>query len=202
MPDGEPQGLVFLFSDEPGPTAEFASAAEKLAGLDLMVAPVALRPFLDRQDAQGEGDKCLYLVSDIEEASRRVQAAGARGRYLTPIIAGTGMGAAVAYAALAQAPDATVAGAASDGFTGFDVRLPRAGAVVIARLGVDPLVESVVDAAESVVRAAVHRPRDGASGQLGAADLSRGRLVRAGMPAGEAATGNPISTSTTSGPNR
>jgi type IV secretory pathway VirJ component len=117
MPDGEPQGLVFLFSDEPGPTAEFASAAEKLAGLDLMVAPVALRPFLDRQDAQGEGDKCLYLVSDIEEASRRVQAAGARGRYLTPIIAGTGMGAAVAYAALAQAPDATVAGAASDGFT-------------------------------------------------------------------------------------
>src|SRR4051794_10569188 len=59
MPDGEPQGLVFLFSDEPGPTAEFASAAAKLAGLDLMVAPVALSPFLDRQDAQGQGDKCL-----------------------------------------------------------------------------------------------------------------------------------------------
>ena len=56
-------------------------------------------------------------MSDIEEASRRIQAAGGRGHYLTPIVAGTGMGAAVAYAALAQAPDATLAGAASDGFT-------------------------------------------------------------------------------------
>ena len=117
MPDGQPQGLVFLFSDEGGSAADLAPAAEKLAGLDLMVAPVALRPFLDAQDAQHEGDRCMYLVSDIEEVSRRIQAAGGRGRYLTPIIAGTGMGAAVVYAALAQSPDATVAGAASDGFT-------------------------------------------------------------------------------------
>ena len=117
MPNGQPQGLVFLFSDEAESPPDLASAAEKLAGLDLMVAPVALRHFLDAQDAQGQGDECLYFVSDIEEASRRIQAAGARGRYLTPIIAGTGMGSAVVYAALAQSPDATVAGAASDGFT-------------------------------------------------------------------------------------
>ena len=117
MPNGPPQGLVFLFSDEGGSTADLAPAAAKLAGLDLMVAPVALRPFLDAQDAERAGDRCIYLVSDIEEASRRIQAAGGQGRYLTPIIAGTGMGAAVVYAALAQSPDATVAGAASDGFT-------------------------------------------------------------------------------------
>ena len=115
MPEGDPQGLVFLFSDETGPTAELTQAAAQLATLGLIVAPVALRPFLDRQDIPDQD--CLYLVSDIEEASRRIQAAGGRGHYLTPIVAGTGMGAAVAYAAMAQAPDATLAGAASDGFT-------------------------------------------------------------------------------------
>jgi type IV secretory pathway VirJ component len=114
LPVGEPRGLVFLFSDEHGPTPEFAAAAANLVALGTIVAPVPLRPFLDRQDALGR--QCLYLVSDIEETSRRIQAAGGRGRYLTPILAGTGMGAAVAYAALAQSPDATLAGAAGDGF--------------------------------------------------------------------------------------
>jgi type IV secretory pathway VirJ component len=115
MPQGEPQGLVFLFSDEAGLSPELSRAASQLAELGLIVAPVSLRPFLDRQEAADRD--CLYLVSDIEEASRRIQAVGGRGRYLTPIVAGTGMGAAVAYAAMAQAPDATLAGAASDGFT-------------------------------------------------------------------------------------
>ena len=114
-PAGDAGGLVFLFSDWPGPTPETDLAAARLAGQGLIVAPVPLRPFLERQDALGR--QCLYLVADIEEASRRIQAAGSRGRYLTPVVAGTGMGAAVAYAALAQAPDATLAGAASDGFT-------------------------------------------------------------------------------------
>jgi type IV secretory pathway VirJ component len=114
MPVGEPQGLVFLFSDLAGPTAEFDRAAQRLAKAGAVVAPVDLGPFLARQDALPRD--CLYLVADIEEASRRVQAQRGRGRYLTPIVAGTGMGAAVAYAALAQAPDATLDGAASDGF--------------------------------------------------------------------------------------
>ena len=114
-PAGEAKGLVFLFSDWRGPDEAFTRAADRLAGQGLIVAPVATRPFLERQD--GLGRQCLYLVSDLEEASRRIQSSGGRGRYLTPIVAGTGMGAAVAYAALAQAPAATLAGAASDGFT-------------------------------------------------------------------------------------
>ena len=44
-----------------------------LVELGMIVAPVDLRPFLERQDALGRD--CLYLVSDIEEASRRIQAA-------------------------------------------------------------------------------------------------------------------------------
>ena len=115
LPPGDPTGLLFLFSGAGGRTPEFDAAARQLADQGMIVAPVELRPFLDRQDALGR--HCLYLVSDLEEASRRVQAVGGRGRYLTPIVAGTGMGAAVAYAALAQSPDATLAGAASDGFS-------------------------------------------------------------------------------------
>jgi type IV secretory pathway VirJ component len=114
-PSGEPHGLVFLLSDQPGPTPELAQAAERLAGLGLIVAPVDLPAWLRRLDAQARD--CLYLVGDLEEASRRIQAEGSRGRFLTPIVAGTGMGAAVAYATLAQAPAATIAGAAGDGFT-------------------------------------------------------------------------------------
>ncbi|MFZ1428434.1 MAG: hypothetical protein WAS21_16875, partial [Geminicoccaceae bacterium] len=135
MPPTSPQGLVFLFSDEGGPTPEFDRAAARLAELGLIVAPVALRPFLDRQDATARD--CLYLVSDIEEVSRRIQAEGGRGHYLTPIVAGTGMGAAVAYAALAQAPDATLAGAASDGFSAhIDTKAPLcAGAPATASAG-------------------------------------------------------------------
>ncbi len=114
-PPDEPRGLMFLFSDLSGPTPELDRAARRLVELGLIVAPVDLPAFLARQEALGRA--CLYLVSDLEEASRRIQAARGRDRYLTPIVAGTGMGAAVAYAALAQSPDATLAGAASDGFS-------------------------------------------------------------------------------------
>ena len=100
MPQGEPRGLVFLFSGEDGRNAELDRAAARLADeLGVIVVPVDLPGFLARQSAQA--DDCLYLVSDIEEVSRRIQAQGDRGRYLTPIVAGTGAGAAVAYAALA-----------------------------------------------------------------------------------------------------
>lgn len=114
LPPGEPAGLVFLLSDQTGLTPELDQAAQRIAALGLIVAPVDLPAFLRRQEAKPQ--ECLYLVSDIEEASRRIQAQGGRGRFLTPIVAGTGMGAAVAYAALAQAPASTLAGAAGDGF--------------------------------------------------------------------------------------
>lgn len=113
LPPGEPRGLVFLLSGEQGLTPELGDAAAKLAArLGVIVAPVDLPAFLARQSALDRD--CLYLVSDLEEVSQRLQAG--RARYLTPVLAGTGMGAAAAYAALAQAPDATVAGAAGDGF--------------------------------------------------------------------------------------
>lgn len=113
LPEDEPTGLVFLFSGEQGLTPELKATAERLAHeLAVIVAPVDLPAFLGRQSA--EDRDCLYVVSDIEEASHRIQKGSSH--YLSPILAGTGMGAALAYAALAQAPDATLDGAASDGF--------------------------------------------------------------------------------------
>jgi type IV secretory pathway VirJ component len=56
------------------------------------------------------------LVSEIEGVSRDIQRKLGVQRYLTPVVAGTGLGGAVALAALRQAPANTVAGAASDGF--------------------------------------------------------------------------------------
>ena len=115
MPAGRRQGLVFLFSDVSGWNGEIDERRRSWSTLGMIVAPVDLRPFLERQDALGPAIASTWSATS-EEASRRIQAARDRGRYLTPIVAGTGMGAAVAYAAMAQAPDATLAGAASDGF--------------------------------------------------------------------------------------
>jgi type IV secretory pathway VirJ component len=52
-------------------------------------------------------------VSDLEELSKRVQRELGSPRYLSPLLAGAGEGGTFAYAALAQAPAATLAGAAS-----------------------------------------------------------------------------------------
>jgi type IV secretory pathway VirJ component len=74
---------------------------------------------------QSDDRDCHYLISEVEEARKRVQRELGVDHYLSPILAGTGMGAALAYAALAQAPAVTVAGAASDGLaTELDIRLP------------------------------------------------------------------------------
>ena len=56
-------------------------------------------------------ETCHYVVADIEELSHRLERERGFIRYRWPILAGVGAGATLAYAALAQAPAATVAGA-------------------------------------------------------------------------------------------
>lgn len=123
VPDGPPQGVVFLFSGSNGWTPDLDAAASAIAALDVAVAEVDLPRYLERLRASDDG--CHYLISEIEDTSKRLQARLALGRYHAPILAGTGMGAALAYAALAQSPAATVDGAASDGFdVVLDTRVP------------------------------------------------------------------------------
>ena len=62
-------------------TADLASAAEKLAGLDLMVAPVALRHFPRRAGRAGRGRQ----VSLLRERHRGSQSAHSGGRRARPL---------------------------------------------------------------------------------------------------------------------
>jgi type IV secretory pathway VirJ component len=123
-PAGDVAGVVFLFSDRTGWNGDLDAAAARLAGLGAAVLEVDLPAYL-AELRQSDDRDCHYLISEVEEASKRVQRELGLDHYLSPILAGTGMGAALAYAALAQAPAVTVAGAASDGLaTELDTRLP------------------------------------------------------------------------------
>jgi type IV secretory pathway VirJ component len=124
LPEGDPTGIVFLFSDRTGWNADLDRAAARLSELGAVVLEVDLSAYLANLNQGGDGD-CLYLISEIEDASKRVQRELRVDHYLSPVLAGTGMGSALAYAALAQAPAATVGGAASDGLkTELDTHLP------------------------------------------------------------------------------
>jgi type IV secretory pathway VirJ component len=124
LPEGNAKGLVFLFSDQAGWNADLDRAARRLSGLGAAVLEVDLPGYLARLRQSDDAD-CHYLISEIENTSKRLQRELGLEHYRSPVLAGTGMGSALVYAALAQSPAATVAGAASDGLsTRLDTRVP------------------------------------------------------------------------------
>ncbi len=124
LPAGEVLGLVFLVSDRSGWNGELDRAAARLSELGAVVLEVDLPTWLAHLRASDDQD-CHYLISDVEDTSKRLQRELGLEHYRSPILAGTGMGSTLVYAALAQAPAATVAGAASDGLPiALDSRLP------------------------------------------------------------------------------
>jgi type IV secretory pathway VirJ component len=124
MPQDDVTGVVFLFSDLTGWNAALDRAARRLSALGAVVLEVDLPGYLGRLRESDDRD-CHYLISEIEDASKRLQRELGLKEYRSPILAGTGMGAALSYAALAQAPAATIAGAASDGLvTELATRVP------------------------------------------------------------------------------
>ena len=124
LPEGEVQEVVFLFSDLTGWHADLDRAADRLSASGAAVLEVDLPGYLARL-GEGDDQDCHYLISEVEGTSKRLQRELGLTHYLSPILAGTGMGSALAYAALAQAPAATVAGAISDGLvTELATRLP------------------------------------------------------------------------------
>ena len=124
LPEGEVQEVVFLFSDLTGWHADLDRAADRLSAIGAAVLEVDLPGYLARL-GEGDDQDCHYLISEVEGTSKRLQRELGLTHYLSPILAGTGMGSALAYAALAQAPAATVAGAISDGLvTELATRLP------------------------------------------------------------------------------
>jgi type IV secretory pathway VirJ component len=109
--NGGAAGLVFLFSDAGGWNAALDADARALAGEGVAVVGVDLPQYLRGLAASDDG--CHYLISEVEDLSKRLQRDLAFPIYRTPILAGIGAGGALTYAALAQTPAATVAGAVS-----------------------------------------------------------------------------------------
>ena len=110
-PDTAPRALVFLFSDASGWDASLDRAAATLRDDGAVVLGVDLPSYENALRASDDG--CHYLLSEIEALSQRLQREIGGSAYRTPILAGIGEGATLAYAALAQSPAATVAGAVS-----------------------------------------------------------------------------------------
>jgi type IV secretory pathway VirJ component len=110
-PSEERRGLVFLFSDAAGWSDALDRDARALAADGAAVVGVDLREYLAGLARSDDG--CHYLISEVEDLSKRAQRELGFASYRTPILAGIGAGGTLAYAALAQTPAATVAGAIS-----------------------------------------------------------------------------------------
>jgi type IV secretory pathway VirJ component len=110
FPPAQPQrSLAFLFSDRNGFGPDLQQAARALAEQGVAVVGVDLPAYLKGLAASDDG--CHYLLSEIEDLSQRLQRELGFEGYRSPLLAGVGEGATLAYAALAQSPAATVAGA-------------------------------------------------------------------------------------------
>lgn len=110
-PAAAPAAAVFLLSDEAGWSPAWESAALALRADGAAVVGVDLPAYLSALRASDDG--CHYVVSELEALSKLVQREFGGEHYLSPILAGAGSGGTFAYAALAQAPAATLAGAVS-----------------------------------------------------------------------------------------
>lgn len=116
-------GMVFLFSAADGWNEGLDAVARALAGDGHAVVGVDLPQYLRGLAASDDG--CHYLLSEIEDLSKRVQRERGLAAYRTPLLAGVGAGGTLAYAALAQSPAATVAGAVSvDAAPALATRVP------------------------------------------------------------------------------
>jgi len=110
-PSGPPSGFVILLSDAGGWSPAWERAGRALSERGAAVVGVDLGQYLAGLRASDDG--CHYVVAELEDLSKRLQRELGSERYLSPIVAGAGEGATFAYAALAQAPAATLAGAVS-----------------------------------------------------------------------------------------
>jgi type IV secretory pathway VirJ component len=134
-PERTPDAMVFVFSGLEGWSAAYDGVARTLAGMGAVVVGVDLPQYLRNLAASNDG--CHYVIAEIEDMSERLQRDFRFARYQSPILAGIGAGGALAYAALAQSPAATIAGAISvDPTAALGTRVPLcAGAPATAAEG-------------------------------------------------------------------
>lgn len=113
-PADTPRSVVMLFSGSEGWNTRMARQAETLRDGRALVIGIDTRTFTAALEA--DGADCVYPDGDLENLSRFVQAYAKVPGYRSPILAGDGTGAALAYATLAQAPTGTFAAGLVTGF--------------------------------------------------------------------------------------
>ncbi len=116
-----PQHVALLLSDAKGWTGADTAIAQTLASADGMILGVDLKYYLTKV----AGPKCAYPAGDFEALSQYTQKKLGFPSYIRPVLAGSGLGAAVAYGTLAQAPVGTFRGALGLNFCP-DAPLPQA----------------------------------------------------------------------------
>lgn len=113
-PSGPVKSVVLFVSGDGGWHLGVTSMAKHLADDGSLVVGVDVRHYLAQIGAAG--DRCVSLAGDFEQLSHDIQKTLKLPGYVSPMLVGYSSGATVVYAALAQAPPGTFAGAMSLGF--------------------------------------------------------------------------------------
>jgi type IV secretory pathway VirJ component len=107
VPEGRPRRAVLLLSGEGGVSGESLALADALAVRGALVLAIDTAGYLARH----RDGRCVYPAGDLESIAQRGEKALGLEEYLRPFLVGHSQGAAVAWAALAQAPEGTFLGA-------------------------------------------------------------------------------------------
>lgn len=121
VPSGPVHSVVIWLMPGRSRTAIDRRLGELLVNKGALVISVSAPGLLARMAE--DGDECLLPAGDLDNLARETQAQVGLDRYVPPVLAGRGAGAALAYAALAQAPTGGFAGGLS---LDFDATLASA----------------------------------------------------------------------------
>lgn len=109
-----PKSLILFISGDGGWNSGVVDMAKALVPLNTMVAGINIIHYLKM--IKSSKSECYYPASDFENLSLFLQKKYKFPQYVKPVLIGYSSGATLAYAALAQAPENTFAGAISLGF--------------------------------------------------------------------------------------
>ena len=98
----EPKGMVLFAAGTGGWTADLTAIARDIADQDYVVAGIDLNAWLARIDRSEAA--CIDVSADFDRLNRWLEGRYPPATHLPPILLGYGAGAALTYAALAQAP--------------------------------------------------------------------------------------------------
>jgi type IV secretory pathway VirJ component len=118
IPEGAPASVALFLSGDGGWELGVIGMARALESMGAVVVGADIRAYLASLGAaaQRPGAPCQMIAADFEALSHQVQKEIGMRDYHVPVLIGYSSGATVVYAALAQSPPGTYAGALSLGF--------------------------------------------------------------------------------------